>query len=67
MNQRLSLEILKGGENMPECVRCNKCDAVYTDQDCIDLVKKWLAAPGGYAPCPDLSCRGQLELKECSV
>ena len=43
-------------------VVCNKCGATYTDKDSIEMVKKW--AEEGYAPCPNISCPGQLELKE---
>ncbi len=41
---------------------CNKCGAVYDDEASIDLAKKWIRA--GYAPCPNLACPGELELKE---
>ena len=43
-------------------VICNKCGATYEDQESIDLAKKWIAQ--GYAPCPNLSCQGELEIKE---
>lgn len=45
-----------------EKVVCNGCGAEYTDQYSIEMTKKWVE--GGYAPCPNLSCRGQLEVKE---
>lgn len=48
--------------NMSEYVRCNKCGVVYTDKGSIDMVKKWLAEPDKYAPCPMLSCDGQMEI-----
>ncbi|GAH24403.1 unnamed protein product [marine sediment metagenome] len=41
---------------------CNQCGATYTDEESIDLAKKWIAQ--GYAPCPNLSCQGELEIKE---
>ena len=41
---------------------CNQCGATYTDKESIDLAKKWTAQ--GYAPCPNLSCSGELEIKE---
>lgn len=41
---------------------CNKCGAAYTDKESIDQVEKWIAE--GYAPCPNISCPGQLEIKE---
>ncbi|MBA7693072.1 hypothetical protein ES703_101647 [subsurface metagenome] len=41
---------------------CNQCGATYTDKESIDLAKKWTAQ--GYAPCPNLSCQGELEIKE---
>lgn len=47
---------------MTQYVWCNKCGAVYTDEESINMVKKWLAAPDKYAPCPKLSCDGQLEV-----
>lgn len=47
---------------MTEKAVCNKCGAEYIDKESIELVKKWTA--GGYAPCPNLSCPGQLEIKE---
>lgn len=45
-----------------EKVVCNECKAEYTDNESVELAKKWIAE--GYAPCPNLSCTGQLELKE---
>lgn len=47
---------------MPEKVVCGQCGATYTDPESIELAKKWIA--DGYAPCPNISCRGQLELKQ---
>jgi len=46
---------------MTEKVRCSRCDAEYTDQDSIQMVKKWLE-DDGYAPCPNISCPGQLAI-----
>lgn len=47
---------------MTEKAVCNKCGAEYTDAESIELAKKWTA--DGYAPCPNLGCRGQLEIKQ---
>ncbi len=41
---------------------CSACGAEYTDQESINLVKTWRST-GDYAPCPNLSCPGQLEIK----
>ena len=41
---------------------CNKCGATYDDSESIDMARKWIRA--GYAPCPNISCPGELELKE---
>jgi len=41
---------------------CNKCGATYTDKESIEMVRKWIKE--GYAPCPNLSCPGQMELKK---
>lgn len=43
-------------------VVCNKCGASYDDQESIDMAKKWIEE--GYAPCPNIACPGQLELKD---
>lgn len=43
-------------------VVCNKCGATYTNQESIEMVEKWVAE--GYAPCPNIACQGELELKE---
>lgn len=43
-------------------VICNKCGATYTDPESIELAKKWVKE--GYAPCPNLSCPGELEIRE---
>lgn len=48
---------------MAEKVVCNKCGAVYTDRESVDQVKKWKAEGDGYAPCPNISCPGELEIK----
>ena len=47
---------------MPEKVVCNKCGADYTDRESIEQVRKWIAE--GCAPCPNMLCMGQLEIKE---
>lgn len=47
---------------MPEIVECNRCGAIYDDQESVELVKKWLK--DDYAPCPNLSCPGELAVKE---
>lgn len=44
-----------------EKVVCNTCGATYDDEESIALVKKW--TEGGYAPCPNIACPGQLEVK----
>ena len=44
-----------------EKVVCNTCGAPYDDKESVELVKKWLE--DGYAPCPNISCPGQLEVK----
>ena len=41
---------------------CNQCGATYDDKESMEMAKKWLE--DSYAPCPNISCRGQLELKE---
>ena len=43
---------------MSEVVRCNKCGATYEDKESVELVKKWKTE--GYAPCPNMSCSGQM-------
>ena len=45
-----------------EVVRCNKCGATYGDKESVELVKKWTAE--GYAPCPNISCSGEMKLFE---
>lgn len=42
--------------------KCNKCGATYDSLEDIDMVRKWIRA--GYAPCPNISCSGEFELKE---
>lgn len=43
-------------------VICNRCGVTYEDNESIEMVRKWSAE--GYAPCPNLSCPGELEIKE---
>ncbi len=43
-------------------VICNQCGVTYEDNESIEMVRKWSAE--GYAPCPNLSCPGELEIKE---
>ena len=43
-------------------VVCDTCGAVYRDYESIELVEKWAA--DGYAPCPNIWCRGQLLIRE---
>ncbi len=43
-------------------VTCNKCGVVYTDRESIEMVEKWIAE--GYAPCPNISCPGELKITE---
>lgn len=45
---------------MAEVVRCNKCGATYEDKESVELVKKWKTE--GYAPCPNISCPGEMEV-----
>lgn len=47
---------------MLEKVKCNTCGGEYTDPDSIQMVKDWLSKPDKYAPCPIISCPGQLEV-----
>ncbi len=42
-------------------VICNKCGVVYEDQESIEQTKKWIEE--GYAPCPNITCPGELEIK----
>jgi len=41
---------------------CNQCGQSYEDKESIDQIKKWIEE--GYAPCPNISCRGEFEIKE---
>ena len=41
---------------------CSMCRAEYDDEESVELVRTW--QKDGYAPCPNLSCRGQLEIVE---
>ena len=41
---------------------CNQCKAEYTDLESIELARRWVA--DGYAPCPNISCPGQLTIIE---
>jgi len=43
-------------------VVCNKCGATYDDKESVEMVVEW--AEEGYTPCPNISCPGQLEIKE---
>ena len=45
-----------------EYVKCNKCGCVYEDKESVELVKQWLATDDKYAPCPNIGCKGQMEL-----
>ncbi|GAH39319.1 unnamed protein product [marine sediment metagenome] len=40
---------------------CNQCGETYDDKESIEMVRKWVEE--GYAPCPNISCHGQMELK----
>ena len=51
---------------MPEEVVCNVCGIAYSDDDSIQMVKKWLEKDG-YAPCPNIMCPGQLEIKDSLI
>lgn len=46
-----------------EFVQCNKCDTTYEDKESVELVKQWLSNDDKYAPCPNIGCSGQMELK----
>ncbi|KKN37276.1 hypothetical protein LCGC14_0765140 [marine sediment metagenome] len=41
---------------------CNQCGASYEDVESIEQARKGIA--DGYAPCPNLSCPGELEVNE---
>ncbi len=41
---------------------CNRCGVTYDDEDSVKMVEQWQES--GYAPCPNLDCPGQLEIKE---
>jgi len=47
---------------MTEKVVCNKCGLVYNDEGSIEMAKKWIE--DGYAPCPNITCPGEFELRE---
>ena len=44
---------------MMKKVKCNACGIEYTDEGSLNLAEKWIE--GGYAPCPMVRCRGELE------
>lgn len=57
-----------------EQLKCDRCDVIYTDKESIEFAKKgedrWKAScredgmePRGIAPCPTISCPGQLTLE----
>ena len=48
---------------MPEIVKCDKCGATYEDRDSVEMVKRW-KDKDGYAPCPNISCSGQLKVEK---
>ncbi len=39
---------------------CNQCGASFEDVESIEQARKWIA--DGYAPCPNISCPGQLTI-----
>ncbi len=45
-----------------EVAKCNKCGATYDDKESVELVKKFKSTGDGYAPCPNISCDGQMEV-----
>ncbi len=47
---------------MTEKAVCSKCGESYDDKGSIEQTKKWIEE--GYAPCPNISCPGELEIKE---
>ena len=48
---------------MPKKAVCNVCGAEYTDAPSIEMVTKWGSEGDGFAPCPNMSCPGQMEIK----
>ncbi len=51
------------GASIKEVAVCDKCGAVYTDNENIELVRQEIKA--GYAPCPNmsyLSCKGEMKI-----
>ena len=52
-------------ESIMEKVVCNRCGEEYPDKESVDLAKEWIA--DGYAPCPNLSCPGELEVSREEV
>lgn len=44
--------------------QCDKCGCKYDDEESIRMVELWLANPDKYAPCPNIGCRGQMQVKE---
>jgi hypothetical protein len=45
---------------MDEIVACKVCKTKYSDKESIELTKKWIKE--GYAPCPNISCPGEMEV-----
>ena len=50
-----------------EKAKCNVCYVEYTDTESVEQVKKWLAEGDGYAPCPNISCPGTMEIIQKEV
>lgn len=42
---------------------CDTCGREYTDDGSVQMVQRWLEKDN-YAPCSDLSCRGQMQIKD---
>jgi len=52
---------------MAKIAKCNQCGATYDDQGSVEQVEKWLAEPEPHAPCPNISCPGQMEIIDDEV
>lgn len=50
------------GNQQDRFVRCTVCKATYTDAESIKMVDDWLTSKSGYAPCPNIGCKGTLAI-----
>ena len=48
------------GVKKMEKVRCDTCGREYSDTASVEMAKRWIEK--GYAPCPIISCKGELKL-----